>query len=243
VNTARKDCERLSSTVDTLAVHAERYERYQGDLRRARTAQLKRSQTRPAMRTQLDDVEAELVYLRVRAAEPAVVVEFGGRDGWSSGWLLRALRDNGSGELFSFAQGGDPWEGVPRELGEGRWHVVGGDPRRSMALAPGRIDYAHFDATAWPGLTHWFLDEVAAGLKPGTPVSVHDVFHHRFELPVGGAAMARRWLRRKRIECFTASPAKAPVVHRQLERIRCGLGFSEVLNPRGGANPTAFFRA
>jgi hypothetical protein len=53
---------------------------------------------------QLDDVEAELTYLALRDHRPHTVMELGTFQGWSTTWILRALRDNGHGRLHSFDQ-------------------------------------------------------------------------------------------------------------------------------------------
>lgn len=49
--------------------------------------------------------QGALLYLIVRAQQPAVVVETGVRPGYSTAWLLAALDANGSGELTSLGPG------------------------------------------------------------------------------------------------------------------------------------------
>lgn len=56
----------------------------------------------PTLYCQLSDVEAELTYLRIRALKPNRVFELSPFRGWSTFWLLSALRDNGKGTLHSF---------------------------------------------------------------------------------------------------------------------------------------------
>jgi hypothetical protein len=77
-------------------------------------------------------------------------------------------------------------------------------------------------------------------LAPGTPVSVGGVFRRRRPLPFGEAARLLRWLRRGRMDFFTASPARAPMVHRQLDRVRCALGLDDPVHT-GRRNATVFF--
>ena len=51
----------------------------------------------------LDDLEAEVTYLLLRARNPKVVVEMSPNTGWSTTWILSALRDNGAnGQLWSY---------------------------------------------------------------------------------------------------------------------------------------------
>src|SRR5262245_9357247 len=77
------------------------YRTYAEDLRVAREAQRELLAQRD-LRPKLDDIEAELTYLAVRAVRPESVVEIGSFHGWSTTWLLRALRDNGAGHLYTF---------------------------------------------------------------------------------------------------------------------------------------------
>lgn len=49
----------------------------------------------------LDDLEAEITYLLIRDRGPRVVVEMSPNTGWSTTWILSALRDN--------QQGGQLW--------------------------------------------------------------------------------------------------------------------------------------
>ncbi|PIE23537.1 MAG: hypothetical protein CSA62_06770 [Planctomycetota bacterium] len=51
----------------------------------------------PAMIAQLDDIAAEVTYLLLRDRRPEVVVEISPCHGWSTCWILSALRDNGGG--------------------------------------------------------------------------------------------------------------------------------------------------
>ena len=82
-----------------LAAATDLYRKYADDLAAVRDEQRRRL---PGIRAQLDDVEAELTYLRLRELRPSTVVEIGTFHGWSTTWLLSALRDNGVGRLLSY---------------------------------------------------------------------------------------------------------------------------------------------
>ena len=90
------------STVEKTALAVESivrlYQEYAGDLRAAREAQRELLATRP-MRAKLDDLEAEILYLVLRDVRPASVAELGSFHGWSTSWILRAVRDNDFGTL------------------------------------------------------------------------------------------------------------------------------------------------
>src|SRR6478609_1544796 len=90
------------ATLDLAAV-TDLYDRYAQPLRQAREGQRELLwQHRRQLRPKLDDIEAELTYLLLRELRPAAVVEIGTFHGWSTTWILRALRDNGGGHLHSY---------------------------------------------------------------------------------------------------------------------------------------------
>ncbi len=234
-----RDFERLTAAIDAIAVHVERYERYAAELHRASAEQAGLRRLRPGLRPRLDDMEAELSYLRLRAVEPATVVQIGG-DGWSAAWLLRALRDNGHGRLHSFDPSGRAAATVPEDLAAGRWELTAGDVRARADRLPAEIDYLFLDGDHSARLAKWYLPNVVARLAPGTPVSVDGVFRHRRPRPFGEAALILKWLREGRMDYFTAAPARQPVIHRQLDRVRRALGFDDPLRT-GRRNPMIFF--
>jgi hypothetical protein len=87
----------------------------------------------PTMRAQLDDIEAEITYLLLRELRPMKVVEIGALHGWSTTWILRALRDTGHGHLHTVDRVDHSVRQVPPDLSAGRWTFVHGDVRRRLA--------------------------------------------------------------------------------------------------------------
>src|SRR5881628_1650732 len=93
------------------------YAKYESDLRKVRDFMREFLRERgKAMKAQLDDYEAELTYLLVREHRPAKVVEIGTFYGWSTMWLLNALKDNGTGHLYSFDITDNVVRSVPEDL-------------------------------------------------------------------------------------------------------------------------------
>ena len=128
------------------------YERYGADLvpvraeARAFVARL-RAAGHAAL---LDDLEAEMTYLRVRDLRPWRVLDMSPHCGYSSFWLLAALRDNGN-VVSSGGGGGGSGGGTvdafdvlgcaasmlpPALTGGGRWTLHRGD---ALRLAPRRL--------------------------------------------------------------------------------------------------------
>jgi len=49
-----------------------------------------------------DDIEAEITYLLIRAFRPKTLVKISPLGGWSTSWILNAIRDNNYGTLYSY---------------------------------------------------------------------------------------------------------------------------------------------
>jgi predicted O-methyltransferase YrrM len=193
------------------------------------------------MRAQLDDIEAELTYLRLRECRPESVVELGALAGWSTSWQLRALRDNGCGHLYSFDIVDNARHRVPAELADGRWTFVHGDARETMHALPSTIDYLFVDAAHTGRFARWYLDAVFPRLRPGTPVSVHDVFHYARPMPRSEGAVVLKWLAGRGITPFTVARPADRARYERIMAIRAALGLTEPVHP-GHTNPMIFFR-
>lgn len=220
--------------VELYRAHADR-------LAVARDEQRRLLRSRPGMRAQLDDVEAELTYLLLRDARPATVVEIGALHGWSTSWILRALRDNGTGRLHSYDRITNARDNLPAELTDGRWTFTGGDARDT---APGMpledAGYLFVDAAHSARFARWYLAALFPRLAPGTPVSVHDVFHGRRAKPFSEGSVLLRYLSDRGVPHLTASAARDPGVAGELWEVRRELGFVDPVHT-GRDNPMVFF--
>ena len=180
-----------------------------------------------SLRPQMDDVESEITYLLVREFRPEVIVEISPSAGWSSSWLLHALKDNGSGMLHSFDVIDDSMRLLPSELTHGRWEFILGDVRQMLGKLPECVDYLFMDADHSSAFAQWYIEEVLPRVRSGGIVSVHDVFHtsdpcsHDEE---GG--VINDWLEQHGKKFFTASPEREPMHSNavNIERTRLGLG-------------------
>lgn len=214
------------------------YVKYHERLREVREEQRELLRSRPGMRAQLDDIEAELTYLLLRDLRPATVVEIGSLHGWSTSWQLRALRDNGAGELRTYDLIDNARRNVPDALAE-RWTFTQGDVR--TRTLPSAVDYLFLDAAHSARFARWYTAALLPGLAPGTPVSVHDVFHGRRARPYSEGSVLLRWLRAAGTGYFTASARRAPDTYLQLRECRRDLGLGEPVHS-GWHNPMLWFR-
>src|SRR6201991_302786 len=116
----------------------ELYKEFAGELAAVGKAQREYADSMKATMTpQLDDLEAEITYLLLRAIKPAGVVELGTFHGWSTTWILSALRDNGFGHLHSFDLIDNVVRNVPAELVADRWTFVMGDIKQMVEQGTG----------------------------------------------------------------------------------------------------------
>lgn len=226
----------------TFAFVSELYEDHLDDLRvvRKELQELYADHRQAVGKAQLDDLEAEITYLLLRATRPRNVVEIGCLHGWSTSWILRALRDNGSGTLHSFNRVDAATRRVPPELSADRWRFTHGDVRTRLGEFPDAIDYLFVDATHTSRFARWYVRTVLPTLAPGTPVSVHDVHHRANPLPFSEGRVLLEWLGARGHSSFTTAAAKSPEVCRELERRRTNWGLAEPIHT-GRDNPMVFF--
>ncbi|MER0483343.1 class I SAM-dependent methyltransferase [Streptomyces sp. Edi2] len=217
------------------------YAKYQDDLRVVRDAQRKFLRDRgKSMKAQLDDYEAEMTYLLLRDLRPEVVVEVGTFYGWSTMWILSALRDNGTGHLHSFDIVDNVVRNVPAELSAERWTFTKGDIQQHPEKVPAKTDYLFIDADHGSRFAHWYIENLFPAVPSRTPTSVHDVFHGRRPKPFSEGSVIVKWLAEQNIEFFTPSTAKAPQVTEQLAAVKKELGLDEPVRD-SDHNPMIFF--
>lgn len=217
------------------------YEKYHDSLHKVRQEQSNSGFVKPGgPEPQLDDIEAEITYLLLRTYQPRTVVEIGSFNGWSTTWILHALRDNGSGELITHDIVDNARFHVPDELSDGRWTFVEGDVRNTLRVAPASIDYLFIDAAhSWP-FAKWYLRDVLPLLTPGTPTSVHDVYHHRFPVPFSEGHAVMKWLRSRKTDYFTASRAHDRKTYERILAFKRSRGLDAPVHSKR-ANPMVFF--
>jgi predicted O-methyltransferase YrrM len=164
-----------------------------------------------SLRPQLDDCEAEILYLLAREQRPERVAEISPGAGWSSSWLLHAMKDNGHGTLYSFDLVPDSRYILPPLLTAGRHELIVGDVRHTLPHRPDMIDFLYMDSDHSEEFARWYSHAILDKLKPGVIVAVHDVFHS--EDPLGHnreGGVILQWLAEKQKAYLTISPAREP---------------------------------
>jgi predicted O-methyltransferase YrrM len=195
----------------------------------------------PRMLAQSDDEVCEILYLLVREQCPETVVEISPFHGWSTCWLLTALRDNGRGRLQSFDLIDASRRNVPADLAA-RWELVVGDVRGNVQRLPPAIDFLLMDSDHSAAFAHWYLDHVVARVRDQGVVAVDDVFHRADPGAFDGEGrVVVDWLASRELPFFTCAKAKNPSVLNALHGHKVALGLAERIH-RSDANTTIFFR-
>lgn len=127
----------------------------------------------------------EWLYVTVRRLRPAVVLETGVSAGRSSAVILRALADNGTGELHSLDvrshdETGPVGRAVPEGL-RGRWSFHVGPPGEGLPAVLDRlpaVDLFLHDSDHSEANMTWELETVWPRLRPGGMVLADDVNRH-----------------------------------------------------------------
>jgi predicted O-methyltransferase YrrM len=215
------------------------YRTYEEDLRLAREAQ-RELLTQYPLKPKLDDLEAEITYLVLRDARPETVVEIGSFHGWSTTWILRALQDNGWGHLHTYDLVEHAARNVPDELAEGRWTFVKGDVRNCDL--PPQIEHLFIDAEHSAAVARWYTQSLLPRLRPGTPVSVHDVYHGRRPWPMSEGTVLLDWLKQHEVDYLTPSPHGDADTHERLTDLKRKLRLLAPVHT-GRDNPMVFFES
>lgn len=186
------------------------YDKYAADLQLVRASQSKfyEQGMKCGLHPQLCDIESELTYLRIREYRPPVVIEFSPASGWSTSWILHALRDNGAGELYSFDLVETSKNVLDPELTNGRWHLIIGDVVQNLKQFPRNATYLFIDSAHTGEFADWYINNVFPLFPAGTNVSVHDILKYRYQPGCGPESeVLCDWLSINRIACTTASRA------------------------------------
>jgi predicted O-methyltransferase YrrM len=195
----------------------------------------------PRMLAQTDDEACEILYLLLREERPETVVEISPFHGWSTCWLLTALRDNGRGRLVSFDLLDASRRNVPPDLAA-RWELVVGDVTRNEHRLPPAIDFLLMDSDHSADFANWYIANVLPRVRDRGVVAVDDVFHHADPGAFDGEGrVVVDWLAGRGIPHFTCAKAKNPSALNALHGHKVGLGLAERTH-RSDANSTIFFR-
>ncbi|MFE5540537.1 class I SAM-dependent methyltransferase [Streptomyces sp. NPDC056519] len=216
------------------------YRAHADELARVRKEQRKLLAPPTSLKAQLDDIEAEITYLLLREAKPETIVEIGTFHGWSTTWILQALRDNGNGHLYSYDIVSHVERNVPERLSAGRWTFTQGDIRENLEKIPDTTDFLFIDAAHTASFARWYIQQLMPRMTPGIPVCVHDVFHGRRALPFTEGAVLLRWLAERDNAYLTASRAREPEVQHRLNDVKETLFLGEPLKDSKD-NPMIFF--
>jgi len=190
---------------------------------------------------QFDDIACEITYLLLREERPETVVEISPCGGWSTSWILNALRDNGCGHLTSFDIIDHSAVKVPWDLAEGIRTFHLGDVIQSAHL-PTTIDFLFMDSDHSAPFAEWYVQNVFPRVRSGAPVLVDDVFQPGGAAASGGEGpVVLDWLQQRGIDYFTAAHDENRAAYDAIEQHKQQLGLGEPIIRHPGVNPAIFF--
>lgn len=130
-----------------------------------------------------DWIEAQILYLLIRDAEPDVVVEISPAYGYTTGFILLAMSANRRGELRSF----DLDDGFREQaranfaragIDASRQRFIVGDVREHLREIPSRIDLLFMDSDHSTEFARWYISELFPRVRKGGLIHVHDVLRY-----------------------------------------------------------------
>lgn len=188
-----------------LAYILKLYEKYKHELKVVRKAQRWLFQK---ILGEIEDVEAEITYLLIREEKPLVVVEASPKKGYSTGWILAALRNNQQGKLFSFDLINDAQETFKNSLiAKNYWQFFKGDIKDNLDKIPNKINHLFMDSDHSGDFAQWYIKNLFPKVEPKGIIQVHDIFYkqHPF-LETSFNSLERKviidWIFKKKINYF-----------------------------------------
>jgi len=201
---------------------------------------------------QLSDIEAEMTYLRIRALRPRRVFELSPFHGYSTFWILSALRDNGFGTLHSFditdnvvKHGHIPQELIYSQGQNRRWFFTQGDARevlRNLSDEEVNFDYLFIDSLHTAEFAKMYLTDVFSRQSSSDILhaSFHDCYMNRCGATREECTEVLNWLRdhghSTEDEVFSASLRGNFDFYQSVMQTRWDLGISAGLDDDFNAN-------
>ena len=203
----------------------------------------------------IGDIEAEILYMRLRDAgrmKPLVVYEMGFGQGLTTMVILKALKDNGGGELHTFDLKDSNNRHHQIKADNIKWILHLGDARQTIRDMVPTPDYIHSDAEHSTDFAHWLVDYLQSG--PAILCSFHDVYTKDSSMSthVDGSISAEgqvilRFLKSnaRASDVFSVAKSHFGGVYRAVIDMRAGAGLDDDwISTKLAAlnNPSVFFK-
>lgn len=180
---------------------------------------------------QLGDMEAEITYLLIREYKPNTIVEISPASGWSTSWILNALKDNGLGNLYSYDLVDDSTKTIPLLLSNSRWNFIKGDIKKNIHLLPEKIDYLFIDSDHSANFAMWYIQNLLSNKGENIKVSVHDILKNSNEPGWGEESnILCSWLVENEVPCMTASRALKDKGYSEFLELRKKIGLDAIIH-------------
>jgi len=202
----------------------------------------------------IGDIEAEILYMRLRESgrsKPLVVYEMGFGQGLTTTVILKALKDNGGGELHTFDLKDQHRRHQQINANGIKWILHLGDARQTVKDIVPTPDYIHSDAEHSTDFAHWLVDYLQSG--PAILCSFHDVYtkdssmstHVDGSISAEGQVILRYLTSDARVnDVFSVAKSHFDGIYRAVLDMRASAGLDEdwiSTKPAVLNNPSVFF--
>ncbi|MGH9089823.1 MAG: class I SAM-dependent methyltransferase [Acidimicrobiales bacterium] len=183
------------------------------------------------------------MYLIVRDRKPQSLVEISPCDGWSTIWLLLALRDNRYGSLCSYDLHDRSKHFIPLQW-QDRWLLQVGDVMESTITMKPQIDFLLMDSAHSSRFAKWYFKNVFPAVDDSALIMIHDIDQPGRLVPGTEARLVSRSFTRNDVDYFTASSwsVRGRRAAHDVNRMRRRLGIDDAIS-KSTSNPSVFLAA
>lgn len=129
-----------------------------------------------------DWMEAQVLYLLIRATKPKVVVEISPSYGYTTGFILSAMNKNDCGRLYSFDLEEEFHQRALRNFAQvptdpSRYEFILGDVQKTYdrVLSDREVEVLFMDSDHSYGFAKWYIANLYPRVAQGGLISAHDV--------------------------------------------------------------------
>lgn len=193
-----------------------------------------------------DNLESEILYLRIRESKPREVLEMSPNRGWASLWILHALKDNNLGELYSYDLHSLSADSITRFApgNYDKWHLNCGDITKSENVNLEKVDFILIDSAHTEDMANWYIKNIIEPIKEsGREVgfNVHDIFRYGILWDEKEAEILFDYMNNTGIDYWSVAYHNFYHIWKDLMEFRDKIGFPLNESTWSFLNPSVFF--
>lgn len=152
------------------------YEKYGEELCEVRRKAIEFSNGKTCM---LPHRTTEMLYLLIRERKPDTIIEFSPHQGWSTFWMLEAVKKNSVGMIYSFDLVDYVVSNFHDEISNGQLKFFIGDVTKNLsAQLIDRCSFFYIDSAHDTAMAEWYkVNILDKKIKTNSLVIIDDIFH------------------------------------------------------------------